>query len=183
MSPQSSLSTCSQQLCGTAEKAFQATQHRFSLVRPAASPFKAPVPAAQAAISHARAASTKATAANASPASTAAEAPADIVNIAASPAAASEMGDIAAAAVSPTPAEADPLVGSALPDLLSFHMKAGNDFSAQGHNPHREVCVHRAGVVAQYNLCLGSCSTQHLLSNVGQTGVDIGRFLQKLTAW
>ena len=154
LSPQSSLSTCSQQLCGTAqEKAFQATQHRFSLVRPAASPFKAPVPAAQAAISHARAASTKATAANASPASTAAEAPADTVNIAASPAAASEMGDIAAAAVSPTPAEPDPLVGSALPDplvgsalphLLSTHMKAGNDFLAQSHNPHLAVCVHRA---------------------------------------
>ena len=123
----------SQQLCVCAqEKAIKATQKRFRLFRPAVFPSKvtkAPVPSAPAAMSHAKAASTKPSEANTSPASSAAEASADTVKTAASAAAAAEAGGTAAVTVSPNTAEPDVVVGS-LPDSLSVHMKEVNDFLA-----------------------------------------------------
>ena len=127
------------------EKAIKATH--FSFFRPAASPCKVtkpPVSSAPAAMSHAKAASTKPSEANAPPASSAAKAPADTVKTAASPAAAAEAGGIAAVPISPNTAEPDGLMGSALPDSLSSHMQAVNDFLAQGQTLHLEVCMHRA---------------------------------------
>ncbi len=126
------------------EKAIKATQNRFSLFRPAASPPKAPVSAAQADMSDATAASTKPQEANAPPVSSAAEAPADTVKTAASAAAAVEVGDVTAVAVSSNTAEPDIVVESALPDSLSMHMKAVNDFLAHEDNLHLEVCTHKA---------------------------------------
>lgn len=129
------------------EKAIKATQNRFRLFRPAASPSKvttAPVSAAPAAMSHAKAAATEATEANASPVSSAAEAPADTVKTAASPAAAAEVGGIAAVPVSANPAEPDVLVMSGAPDSLSVPIKLVNDLMAREHKLHLEVCMHRA---------------------------------------
>jgi len=95
-------------------------------------------------MSHAKAPSSEPSQAKASPVSSAAEAPADTVKTAASPAAAAEAGGIAATPVSPKPVEPDVLVASALPDSLSIHMKAVNDFLAHEDNLHLEVCTHRA---------------------------------------
>jgi hypothetical protein len=151
------------------EKAIKATQNRFSLLRPAASTSKVtetPVLAAPAAMSHAKAASSKPSEANTSPASSAAEALADTVKTAASPAAAAGVGGVAAVPVLSNPAEPDDLMVSALPDSLSIHMKAVNNFLAHEDNLHLEVCTHRASVVAQDRLYLPRCSAQHLLSDV-----------------
>ncbi|DBA84548.1 TPA: hypothetical protein ACH3X2_006134 [Trebouxia sp. C0005] len=153
----------------TMKKAIKATQNRFRLFRQTASPpkvTKAPVPSAPAAMSHAKAASTKPSEANVSPVSSAAEAPADTVKTAGSPAAASEVGGIAAVLVSSNPAEPDALVGSALSDSLSIDMKAANGFLAPGQILHLEVCMHRASVVAQGSLHLPGSSLQHLPSFV-----------------
>lgn len=129
------------------EKAIKATQNRFSLLRPAASTSdvtKAPVPSAPAAMRHAQAASIKPSQANASPASSAAEAPAETVKTAASAAAAAEAGGIAVVTVSPVTAEPDVVVESALPDSLSIHTRAVNDFLAREDNLLLEVCTNRA---------------------------------------
>jgi len=138
----------SQQLCVCAqEKTIRATQDTSRLVRPAASASKVtetPILASPAAMSHAKAPSSEPSQAKASPVSSAAEAPADTVKTAASPAAAAEAGGIAATPVSPKPVEPDVLVASALPDSLSIHMKAVNDFLAHEDNLHLEVCTHRA---------------------------------------
>ncbi|KAL0046276.1 hypothetical protein WJX82_007785 [Trebouxia sp. C0006] len=125
----------------TVEKPMKATQDTFTLVRPAASASKVtetPILASPAAMSHAKAPSSEPSQAKASPVSSAAEAPADTVKTAASPAAAAEAGGIAAAPVSPKPVEPDVLVASALPDSLSIHMKAVNDFLAHEDNLHLE---------------------------------------------
>ena len=109
----------------------KATQDTSRLVRPAASASKVtetPILASPAAMSHAKAPSSEPSQAKASPVSSAAEAPADTVKTAASPAAAAEAGGIAAVPISPNTAEPDGLMGSALPDSLSSHMQAVNDF-------------------------------------------------------
>ncbi len=129
------------------EKAIKATQNRFSFLRPAvfqSKVTKAPVSSAQAALNHTKAAATKPSEADASPVSSAAEAPADTAKTAASAAAAAEAGGVAAVTVSPNTVEPDVLMGSALPDSLSIHMKAVNDFLAHEDNLHLEVCMHRA---------------------------------------